>query len=413
MADEEPKVRWLFEDEPNGTRPKPLGLWSGAKDNETIPPTRDWLLGTTFCRGFLSSLVAEGGTGKSALRMTQALALATGRPLTGEKVWAQTRVLYISLEDDAAELRRRLRAALMHHGISHESIRDWMFLASPGDDWNAREPVSSYTLAYSNRGGEIRIGEFLTKLHSAIFHYDFGLVIIDPFIKLHALNENSNPEIDFICRILATLAMQSHVAIDLPHHTAKLIDQSGSRSNRARGGSAFRDAVRLLYTLAPMTAEEGALIGVDDDLRRSLVRLDPGKLNVTMPALEATWFRLHSVNIQNGTPLYPDGDNVQAVGRWTPPRNFWDEIPVQLANDILDQIEAGLPNGQRYSNAAKVDDSRRVWRVVQQFAPSLNDAQAKNVIATWFRNGTLTSRSYTDPISRNEQKAVFAGARPG
>lgn len=414
MADEEPKIRWLFDDEPDdptGDRPKPLGLWSGARGSE-VPPARDWLLGNTFCRGFLSSIVAEGGTGKSALRMAQALALATGRPITGEKVWAQTRVLYISLEDDEAELRRRLLAALLHHDISYDSIRDWMFLASPGDDWNAREPVSSYTLAYSNRRGEIKIGEFLTKLHSAIFHYKFGLIIIDPFIKLHALNENSNAEIDFICRVLGTLAMQYRVAIDLPHHTSKLVDQNGSRSNRARGGSAFRDAVRLLYTLSPMSAEEGAVLGVEDNARRSLVRLDPGKLNVTMPALDATWFRLHSVNLKNGTPTYPNGDDVQAIAPWSPPRNFWDAIKPSI-DDILDQIEAGLPNGQRYSNAAKVDDSRKVWRVVQQFATTLNDAQAKNVITTWFKNGVLVSRSYADPISRTEQKGVSVGMRPG
>ena len=51
-------------------------------------------------------------------------------------------------------------------------------------------------------------------MHAAIHLYDFGLIIIDPFVKLHALNENANAEIDYVCRVLAGLAMQRNVAID-------------------------------------------------------------------------------------------------------------------------------------------------------------------------------------------------------
>jgi hypothetical protein len=420
MADEEPKIRWLFEDEPNpgggnGIRPKPLGLWSGGEKSDAIPPPRDWLLGNTFCRGFLSSLVAEGGTGKSALRMTQALALATGRPLTGEKVFEQTRVLYISLEDDAVELKRRLRAALLFHDISPDSIRDWLFLASPGDDWDARQPASSYTLAYATRRGEVKIGEFLTKLSSAIYLYKFGLVVIDPFIKLHALNENSNAEIDFICRVLASVAMQYHVAIDLPHHTSKLSDVAGgtSRSNRARGGSAFRDAVRLLYTLSPMTADEALELNVNDDDRRSLVRLDPGKLNITVPATKADWFRLMGVKLGNGNDRHPNGDEVQTVTTWDAP-DFWAGLTISIANQILDALADGLPDGRRYSTAHNVKDERRqAWRIVQQFASDLSEAQAKMVIHEWGKRKMIEARDYDDPTQKNPQKGLFVLRRPG
>jgi len=54
--------------------PSDLGEWDAGQDLDPIPP-RGWLLGNTFCRGFLSSLMAAGGTGKTALRIAQALAL--------------------------------------------------------------------------------------------------------------------------------------------------------------------------------------------------------------------------------------------------------------------------------------------------------------------------------------------------
>ena len=94
-----------------------LGEWDAGKDDDAIPP-RGWLLGNVFCRRYLSSIVATGGTGKTALRTAQALALASGRAITDERVFQRCRVLMVSLEDDRDELRRRVRAAMKHHYIA-------------------------------------------------------------------------------------------------------------------------------------------------------------------------------------------------------------------------------------------------------------------------------------------------------
>jgi hypothetical protein len=58
-----------------------------AGDDLDLPPPRGWLLGNQFCRGFLSSLVAPGAAGKTALRLAQLLSLAIGRNLTGQHVF--------------------------------------------------------------------------------------------------------------------------------------------------------------------------------------------------------------------------------------------------------------------------------------------------------------------------------------
>src|SRR5262245_1346889 len=47
-----------------------LGEWNAAVDVE-LPPPRGWLLGNSLCRRFVSSVLADGGTGKSALRILQ------------------------------------------------------------------------------------------------------------------------------------------------------------------------------------------------------------------------------------------------------------------------------------------------------------------------------------------------------
>src|SRR5262249_33582188 len=101
-------------------------------DDTTMPPPREWLLGTTFCRTFLSSLLAAGSVGKTAVRYAQFLALATGRNLTSEYVHKRCRVLVISLEDDDNELKRRMLAVMKYYGINHEDIKGWLFVSAPG-----------------------------------------------------------------------------------------------------------------------------------------------------------------------------------------------------------------------------------------------------------------------------------------
>ena len=81
----------------------------------------------------------------------------------------------------------------------------------------------------------------------------------------------------------------------------------------------MKDAARLLYTLTPMTEKEAEWLGVAETDRRSLIRLDSGKVNIAPPTSTATWFRLVGVPLGNATSEYPNGDEVQAAERWLPP----------------------------------------------------------------------------------------------
>ena len=113
----------------------------------------------------------------------------------------------------------------------------------------------------------------------------------------------------------------------------------------------------------------------------------------------------------NGTELYPNGDEVQTVEPWAPP-DLWVEIGVTRANEILDLIDRGMPNGQRYSGKPQAKD-RAAWRVVKLSVPTLNEAQAKKVIATWLENGVLEHHDYEDPVRRRSEQGLFVLKRPG
>jgi hypothetical protein len=379
--------------------PSSLGDWD-AGDHTDIPPPREWLLGNQFCRRFLSGVLAPGATGKTALRTLQYLAVATGRPLTGQHVFKRCRVLILSLEDDDSELRRRLAAARLHHEIGSEELKGWLFCATP----------KGIKLAEVKDGARVS-GPLEAMLRETIQRRKIDLLGLDPFVKLHALEENDNGSMDFVCDLLVKLAIEFNIAVDVPHHTKKG-QQTAGDADAGRGASAARDAGRLMYTLTRMADAEGETFGIPAEERRLYVRLDSSKVNIAPPSGEATWFKLVGVHLDNGTPDYPNGDDVQTVIPWHPPQT-WDGVSSAQLNAALDEIEAGLSNGQRYSDAPRVTD-RAAWSAVQRHCPSRTENQCRAIVKTWTKSGVLTVEEYDDPIERKPRKGlrVCQGKRP-
>jgi AAA domain/Toprim-like len=375
--------------------PANLGEWD-AGDDEADPPPRGWLLGNIFCRQFVSSLIADGGVGKTALRLLQLLSLAIGRALTGEFVFVRCRVLIISLEDNADELRRRLKAAMLHFGIQRSELKGWLYLASLR--------ASDGKLMVLDEHGRPVAGPLAAKLAHTVESRKIDIVSIDPFIKSHSVEENGNSVIDVVMQMLANMADQFDIAIDVPHHAAKGPADPGN-ANRGRGASSMKDGARLVYTLTPMSPEEGQAFGLAEEARRLLIRMDSAKVNITPPMAEAKWFRLVGVDIGNASELYPHGDQVQTVEPWTPPDAFAGMGNLTL-NLILNDIEAGMPDGNRYSDAPKVVD-RAAWRVIVKHCPDKDEAAARQIIKAWTKSGLLVGKECENPVTRKTVKGLF------
>jgi hypothetical protein len=388
-ADAERERYRQSQSKPNGADDTSTGLgeWDAGEDDGPIPP-RGWLLGNVLCRRFVSSLLAGGGVGKTALRVAQALALATGRPLTGEHVFQRGRVLLVSLEDGADELRRRLRAAMLHHGVSRADIAGWLFPAAPG--------LQSGKLVITEKGVH-RSGPLLLRLVEVIKRRAIDAVIIDPLVKAHGVEENSNPAMDFVVGTLASVAVEHDCAVDAPHHLRKGTPEAGN-ADQGRGGGAFKDGARLNYTLTTMTEEEAKSFGVGEDERHALIRMDSAKVNITR-AGAARWFRIVGVRIGNGTELYPNGDEVQTVEPWTPPAT-WEGLSSVCLNAALSEIDAGMESGERFSGAARAG-KRAAWPVVQRHVDK-TEAQSREIIRTWMKNGVLIEELYDDPVQRKK-----------
>jgi len=371
-----------------------LGEWD-AGDDVAPPPPRGWLLGNIFARRFMSSLLGDGGVGKTALRYAQLLSAATGRPLTGDHVFERCRVLIVSLEDDADELRRRILALRLHYKIDRSELKGWLFLCAPG--------AAGGKLMTLDKNGALVSGQLAAKLEAVIVARGIEILSIDPFVKSHSVEENSNSLIDEVVQLLTTLAAKHNAAIDAPHHTSKGTADPGN-ADRGRGASSMKDAARLVYTLAPMSADEARELGVAEAERRRLIRMDSGKVNIAPPMAEAKWFKLVGVRLGNASALYPNGDEVQAVEPWQPP-DTWAGLSHSLLNQILSAIDAGMPDGNRYSHTPSAAD-RAAWKVVLEHAPDKTEAQGREIIRTWVKNGVLVPYDYDNPATRKSVKGL-------
>jgi hypothetical protein len=368
-----------------------------AGDDIGPPPPRGWLFGNTFCRKFLSSLLGDGGVGKTALRYAQYLSLAVNRALTGEYVFERARVLIISLEDDIEELQRRMLAAMIHHGIDRADLKGWLFYAAPG--------AAAGKLMTVDRAGRALRGRLAASIEAAIIKHNIDLVAIDPFVKSHSVPENENSIIDEVAQVLTDLAARHNIAIDSPHHISKGPAEPGN-ANRGRGASAMVNAGRLVFTLTTMSSEEAKAFGIAEIDRKQFVRVDSGKVNITKAAGEAKWFRIVGVRLGNVTELYPYGDEVQTVEPWKPPE-VWGDLSIDLLNQALTQIDAGLPDGNRYSDSSHTREERAAWRLITTLAPNKTEAQAREIIKTWVKNGVLVRRDYRDPKQRKDAVGLY------
>jgi len=376
--------------------PPAIDAWDAGDDKDEIEP-RQWLLGNTLCRGYISALIAPGGVGKTATAIAQALAFATTKEITGEHVFQRARVLYLSAEDSEEELRRRVRAAMLYHQIDYEEVRGHLFMrAIGGEGWRLAEAAN----------GEVTPAELSERILAEIKAKKIDVVIIDPLIKAHGLDENSNSTMDFLATVLSVIA-SAGVALYFLHHARKGPADPGN-ADQARGASATVDAARLVYTMAPMTTDEAKKLGVDESERRALIRLDSAKVNIAAAAPDASWYRLVGVPLGNSTPMYPNGDHVQTIEVWTPPHLF-EGVGTAVVSAILAEIDKGIEGGGLYSdhNRAK---GREAWKVVTKHLPDTTEAQAREMLKRWIADGTLKTVTYKDEANRRPRQGLRSTA---
>jgi len=359
--------------------------------NRVIPP-RQWMLAQAYCKGFLSSTIGEGAAGKTTTLVARSVALASGREITGEHIFTRCKVLYLTLEDDVEELARRVQAACRYHRIDYLDVDGWLYLDAI---------TNGCKLTKTDHDGNRTTGDLKDKLSEAVDRLGIDLVIVDPFVKSHgAVSENDNAAIDAAVSVLTDLCVTKNIAIDAPHHIRKGGAGLAGSAETARGGSAFRDAIRLGYTLTRMTEDDAKRYGLPVESRWQYVRFDTAKVNIAVGGT-TTWFRLVGVPLENATELYPEGDTIQVAEPWSPPDLLLVIEDESFRDFVLDEIRRA-PRDNLYSGAYNAGNDRHISKVMREAKPELTREQCQTILDRWLSDRIVIKTEYKDAGSRKK-----------
>jgi hypothetical protein len=371
----------------------PLVLKAARLPDPTTIPPRQWLYGTQLLRGFVTVLVAPGGTGKSTYAMVVAAALSSGKKLLGEHIFARVVTGILNLEDPLEELERRLAAIMLRYKLSDDDLAGRIFLHS-GED-------RAVTMASLGDDGFTVVHPDEEALTAEILAHDIGLLVVDPFAESHTLEENSNPQMIQAAAAWRRIARATNCAILLVHHVRKgaVIDIES-----ARGAKGLTDSARVGLLLSTMGQDDAEDLNIPIEERSQYVRLDDAKSNMAPKATKARWFKLEREDLHNATEEYPSGDKVATLVPWEP-KSVWADTTSESLNHALDAIAMGPEPGVFFSATRRGGGNRWAGKVLHQIL-GINDMEAAAMIAVWLESGTLTEVEFTHPAQRKKVTGV-------
>jgi len=358
-------------------------------------PRRQWLYDRHIIRRFVSATIAPGGVGKTMLLIVEALAMATGRPLLGVAVSRPLTVWLLNLEDPREELERRIAAACLHYGITAEDIGGRLYVDT------GRE--ADLVIARSSRNGVEVCTPCVRQLEREMLARQVDVLIVDPFVACHAVDENSNSAVNVVVKEWRELADRTDAGIDLVHHSRKAgAGQTETTVEDGRGASALLGGVRSARVLNPMSEAQATEWGIEE--RRLYFRVDNGKANLAPPAASAKWRKLTDVDLENGPAGHSDRAGVPIA--WEPP-------------GVLDGISAAdLLAVQRAISAGeyRADPQSAAWvghKIAEVLGWDATDprdkARLKAAQRRWQQSGALRVEQRMDPRKREPKAFVAVG----
>jgi hypothetical protein len=292
-------------------------------------PKRQWLVDHLCLKAYITGLVAPGGVGKSSLALALGISVASNNDILNLGVRKQANVLIINNEDSLDELKRRIAGITTQFGICTSSLEKTFFYKSGYE--------KKYMLSEMSEGCQKETG-FAGDLIEYMLDKEIGLLIIDPFVSTHNAPENDNTAMDQVMSIYRKIAAKTGAAITLIHHTRKQDTKGSSAGNAdiARGASAFKDAVRVVATLTPMSENEAKALTFDDQKRSRHFRLDLAKQNFSPACVSEMWFRMESCLIGNGEHVgVPVPVNLKPLFSNSASKVKWDDV---LVAEALERI---------------------------------------------------------------------------
>lgn len=336
-------------------------------------PRRDWIMAPILIAKHYSMLIATGASGKSAVAITTALALVTGRSdLLDMHVDRHCKVIVINGEDGPEELMRRVRATCQHFNIDLIDVQARLLIIGarqiPGLSFNHAMP------------GRIEADEKgLAVLDSMVRQFGAEVVIIDPLSNFLPGGTNDGASASAVAGRLTEICVNRNCAMLLVHHVSKSSMRDGDHDPTAALGSAmWANHARSIWNARRPTDAEAQRVGRPPSAVRNLLMLMHSKANLSR-AEDAVFIELVGAELPNAQPpKHPRGDIIGVAQRLRP-GSATDLFPPATIKAVLDKIATGTTIGSPYKATGRVG--------AQDYRPDIS-----SILRTVFPNETEATR---------------------
>jgi len=188
-----------------------------VRDIAEEKPEDRWMIQDLWARSGVGLIGGQPKCGKTFLGLDFAVSVASGtKALDRFPVEVRGPVLVYLAEDAIVQVRARVEALCAHRGISLETL-----------------PITVITAASLRL--DVQVNQEL--LTATIEKLEPKMLLLDPLVRLHGLDENSSGEISRFLAYFRDLQRRFDLAIILVHHASK--------KARARPGQALRGSSDL------------------------------------------------------------------------------------------------------------------------------------------------------------------------
>lgn len=215
-----------------------------------LPAHEAWLIEGLWADQAVGIIGGEPKCYKSFLALDMALAVSAGRPCLGRfQTLRPGRVLLYAAEDAAHVVRQRLDGLARGAGLTLAALDIQVITAA---------------------SLRLDLAEDRERLRLTVATLRPRLLVLDPFVRLHRVDENVSADVVPLLAFLRTLQRELAVAVALVHHARK-------GAGRARAGQALRGTSELHAwgdsNLYLQRTQEGLLLTIEHRAAPSLAGL--------------------------------------------------------------------------------------------------------------------------------------------
>lgn len=205
----------------------------------------------------ISITTADGGTGKTTLKLCEAIALALGEPFLGFECTSPGRTLFITGEDTREKIGAMIGAILKQMGLMNGTPENNEKIERVMNSILVKKDTDLCLITKSKDGFINHNKEALEKVMQAIEDIRPKMIVFDPIASFWGSEAALNDMSKAVAKFLGHLVERSNACVEVINHMGKQSSNNKDMSQFAgRGGTGLPSHSRVSRVLRPVYEDE-------------------------------------------------------------------------------------------------------------------------------------------------------------